>query len=224
MTWTSRRTSWSLLLGVALVPVLVLGLLALLGHTQMPPTPSPSPTPGIPLLQGQACGLGPTPSPIATSGPVPTLGPELPSPREGGAMGYDSVANNIVMLGGQTFPANAGAGASQTLNDAWTLDSLGWHQDHLVPNPTPGVIAQDPRTGHLIMVGSPLPTGLASADLDMGRQRVEAPGRPPSANRPRRGTRTACGSTGPGHREFPGHSHADVGVDGHHLVASPSGD
>ncbi|MFZ2032460.1 MAG: hypothetical protein WAW53_01750 [Candidatus Dormiibacterota bacterium] len=77
-------------------------------------------------------------------------------------MGYDSVANNIVMLGGQTFPTSAGAGAIQTLNDAWTLDSLGWHQDHLVPDPTPGAIAQDPRTGQLIMVGSPLPTGLAS--------------------------------------------------------------
>ena len=77
-------------------------------------------------------------------------------------MGYDSVANNIVMLGGQTFPTSAGAGAIQTLNDGWTLDSLGWHQDHLVPDPTPGAIAQDPRTGQLIMVGSPLPTGLAS--------------------------------------------------------------
>ena len=157
MTWTSRRVSWSLLLVVVSLPVLVFGLLTLLAHTQIPPTPTP--TPGIPLLQGEGCGLGPTSSPTATSGLVPTLGPELPTPREGGAMGYDSVANDIVMLGGQTFPANSGAGASQTLNDSWTLDSLGWHQDHLVPNPTPGAIAQDPRTGRLIMVGSPLPSG-----------------------------------------------------------------
>jgi hypothetical protein len=76
-------------------------------------------------------------------------------------MGYDGIANDIVMLGGQSFPANGGAGASQTLNDAWRLDSLGWHQDHLVPYPVPGAIAPDPRTGQLIMVGSPLPTGIA---------------------------------------------------------------
>jgi hypothetical protein len=157
MTWTSRRVSWSLLLVVVSLPVLVFGLLTLLAHTQVPPTPTP--TPGTPLLQGEACGLSSTSSQTATSGPVPTLGPELPTPREGGAMGYDSVANDIVMLGGQTFPANGGA--SRTLNDSWTLDSQGWHQDHLVPNPTPGAIAEDPRTGHLIMVGSPLPSGEA---------------------------------------------------------------
>ncbi len=158
MTWTSKRTTWTFFLIVVLAPLVAFGLLTLLHHTPTPPAPTPTPTPGSPLLQGEACGLGSTSSATATSEPVPTLGPELPTPREGGAMGYDGVANDIVMLGGQTFPANGGAGASRTLNDSWTLDSLGWHQDHLVPNPTPGAIAQDPRTGHLIMVGSPLPS------------------------------------------------------------------
>jgi hypothetical protein len=157
MTWTSRRTNLSLLLVVVAVPVLVFGLLALLRHTQIQPIPTA--TPGIPLLQGEACGLSPTTSPSSTSMPVPTLGPRLPTPREGGAIGYDSVANDVVMLGGQTFSANGGA--SQPLNDSWTLDSQGWHQDHLVPSPTPGAMAEDPRTGHLIMVGSPLPSGEA---------------------------------------------------------------
>ncbi len=157
MAWTSRRTSWSLLLVVVSVPVLVFGLVTLLGHTQMPPTRTP--TPGVPLLQSEACGLSPPSSPTATPEPAPTLGPTLPAPREGEAISYDSGANDVVMLGGQTFPANGGA--SETLNDAWTLDSLGWHQDHLLPSPTPGAMAEDPRTGHLIMVGSPLSTGEA---------------------------------------------------------------
>ena len=96
-------------------------------------------------------------------------------------MGYDSVANNIVMLGGQTFPANAGAGASQTLNDAWTLDSLGWHQDHLVPNPTPGAIAKT-RNGAPHHGWQPFANRSGFADLELGWQRLEAPGRPPVAN------------------------------------------
>ena len=179
MQRTARRTSWSLLVIVVSVPVLVFALLTLLGHTHIPPTPTLAPTPGIPLLQGEACGLSSTSSPTATSEPVPTLGPELPTPREGGAMGYDSVANDIVMLGGQSFPANGGAGTSQTLNDAWSLDSLGWHQDHLVPNPTPGAIAKDPRTGQLIMVGSPLPSGEAqqtwSWDGNAWRRQADLP-------------------------------------------------
>ncbi len=115
--------------------------------------------PGGPLLISQACGLTPTSSPSATSVTVPTLGPPLPTPREGEVFGYDRVSNDVVMLGGQTFSANGGA--SQTLNDVWTLDSQGWHEDHPVPRLTPVAIAEDPLTGRLIMVGSPLPTGEA---------------------------------------------------------------
>jgi hypothetical protein len=155
MTWTSRRVNWSLLIVVASAPLLIFGLLALLRHTPIPPTSTP--TPGIPLLVSQACGLSPTSSPGATAMPVPTLGPPLPTPREGAAIGYDGAANDVVMLGGQTFPANGGA--IQSLNDAWTLNSQGWRQDHPVPSPTPGAMAEDPRTGHLIMIGSLLPNG-----------------------------------------------------------------
>jgi hypothetical protein len=108
-------------------------------------------------LVSQACGLSPASSPPATAVPVPTLGPPLPTPREGVAIGYDSVYNDVVMLGGQTFPPNGGA--FLPLTDAWTFDSQGWHQDYPVPSPTPGAIAEDPRTGHLIMVGSLLPNG-----------------------------------------------------------------
>lgn len=155
MTLTSKRTNWLLvLLVVVLAPALAFGLPALLRHHETPPTPAP--TPGIPLLVSQACGLSPTSSPRATSVQVPTLRPPLPRPREGEAVGFDSVGNDIVMLGGQTFPVNGGA--SQTLDNSWILDSRGWRQDHPVPSPTPGAMAEE---GRFIMVDSPLPTGEA---------------------------------------------------------------
>lgn len=156
--WTSKRTTWLLLLVVVLlVPAIALGLPALLRHPQIAPTPSP--TPGIPLLVSQACGLGSTASPSVTAVPVPTLGPPLPTPREGEVIGYDSAHNDLVMLGGQTFALIGGA--SKILDDSWILDSQGWHEIHPVSSPTPGAMAPDPRSGHLIMVSSPLPTGEA---------------------------------------------------------------
>ena len=91
--WTSKRTTWFILLAVVIVvPPIAFGLPALLRHPQI--AAHPSPTAATPLLVSQACGLGSTASPSVTAVPVPTLGPPLPTPREGEVIGYDSADND----------------------------------------------------------------------------------------------------------------------------------
>ncbi|MGA8015465.1 MAG: hypothetical protein WCB85_06060 [Candidatus Dormiibacterota bacterium] len=71
-------------------------------------------------------------------------------------MFYDNLTNDIVVVGGETFPP--GGGTSQTLNDAWTLDAQGWHSGAR-PNSVPGLLVEDPATDDLMAVGATPATG-----------------------------------------------------------------
>ncbi|MGA8015936.1 MAG: hypothetical protein WCB85_08475 [Candidatus Dormiibacterota bacterium] len=80
--------------------------------------------------------------------PTATLQPPLPPPRQGEAMAYDGVQNEVLTVGG-----DFGFGATTpTFLDQWELDARGWHELHPTLSPPPGWMAQDPVTGDIIMV------------------------------------------------------------------------
>ena len=149
------RYPWALLAVVVAAPLLVLGIAELLPRPPVRPPPMPlaSAAPS-PLLSDQPCGLGATPPSTSSPASVPTLGPLVPTPREGDLMFYDPIHNDVVTLGGYTFPTS-GNGGAQTLADAWTLDFRGWHRG-ASPSSAPGLIVEDDQAGGLTATG---PTG-----------------------------------------------------------------
>ena len=140
------RSPWLLLVVVAALPALAFGVPELLRQVPgAPATASPVPTSTLvpaPLVE-RSC---PVSSAIAV--PIATLEPPLPPPRQGEAMAYDSVHNEVLVLGG-----NFGFGTvTPILLDQWELDAGGWHEIHPKLSPPPGWMAQDPVTGDIIMV------------------------------------------------------------------------
>ena len=142
MVRTRRRYLWAALLLLVFLPTAIFGLQALL-HGHRPSLSTTIPTPPLPTI--------PTPMPTGAT-PAVTLAAPVPSPREGDAMAYDDVRNEVVMFGGAGF----GSGPQPANAETWTFDSRGWHR--LRPTRSPDVnndalMAEDPVSHTLVLVG-----------------------------------------------------------------------